>query len=284
MGLGRIRENRIHKSLAEPWRPGTGRSRCDPEHYVSHFPDDNAADIRFVADTHFKSRRIQGEPERRERFMAFLDSLPAGCHLYMIGDIFDFYFEYRSVVPKRFADLFAAIAESRRRGVRVSFVGGNHDYWVGDFFKVDLGVEVHDEQVAFSAQGRRVVCVHGDLAMPGDWGYKVLKAVIRNRAVIAVSRWLHPDVMDAIATLVATGSRKLKHSSQGERARQLADHAHNRCFAGGNDIYVMGHVHHALHDVRGKRDFMIVGDWMDGWSYGRLFEGRLTLEHGPRGG
>ncbi len=111
----------------------------------------------------------------------------------------------------------------------------------------------------------------------------MLKSVIRNRAVIAVSRWIHPDIMDAIATLVSHGSRGMPRPSQRERANAVTEWAHPRFFAAGNDIYVMGHVHHPVHDVRDGNEFVIVGDWFGGAaSYARLHEGRLTLEDAGR--
>ncbi|MGD8413527.1 MAG: UDP-2,3-diacylglucosamine diphosphatase [Candidatus Latescibacterota bacterium] len=234
-------------------------------------------DIRFVADTHFRSPAVPGEPERRDRFIRFLRSLPDGCVLFMLGDIFDFYFEYRSVVAKRFFDLFAALLDCRRRGVKLHFIGGNHDYWVGDFITGDLGIRLHENEVLIAAQGRKVVCAHGDLVMPRDTGYKILKTVIRNRAVIAVSRWIHPDIMDAIARGVATGSRTISKAPQDVRAHEMADVAHRDFFSRDNDIFVMGHVHYPLLDVRDGREFLLVGDWIENFTYGKLCDGKLSL-------
>src|SRR5512134_1330601 len=101
-------------------------------------------DVRIVADTHFQQPDAPGERERRARFIRFLDSLPANSELFLIGDIFDFYFEYRSVVSWRYLDVFDAIRRTRARGIPVHFLGGNHDYWVGDRFAAELGVTLHD--------------------------------------------------------------------------------------------------------------------------------------------
>jgi UDP-2,3-diacylglucosamine hydrolase len=238
-------------------------------------PDD---DIRFVADMHFRSRQDPGEPERRDRFIRFLRSLPDGCVLFLLGDIFDFYFEYRSVVCKRFVDIFAALMDCRERGVKMHFIGGNHDYWVGDFFTRQLGITVHEQEILFAAQGRKVVCAHGDLIMPGDRGYKFLKTIIRNRLVVTISRWIHPDIMDAIAHGVAVGSRRISHVSQEASARRMVEVAFRDFFSRGNDIFVMGHIHHPLIDSRDGRDFLLVGDWVDNFTYGRLSDGTLRLE------
>lgn len=235
-------------------------------------------DIRFVADTHFRSREDPGESARRDRFIRFLRGLPDGCVLFLLGDIFDFYFEYRSVVCKRFVDLFAALMDCRERGVTMHFLGGNHDYWVGDFISKDLGITVHENEILFSTQGRRIVCAHGDLVMPGDAGYKILKTIIRNRLVVGISRWIHPDIMDAIAWCVAVGSRRISKAPQEEGARRMAEVGHRDFFARGNDIFVMGHIHHPLLDSRDGREFLLVGDWVENFTYGRLANGKLSLE------
>jgi UDP-2,3-diacylglucosamine hydrolase len=235
-------------------------------------------DIRIAADTHFRSRAIPGESERRERFIRFLDATPAGTYLVLLGDIFDFYFEYRSVVPRQFLDLFAALARTSGRGVDMHFVGGNHDYWVGDFFARELGIRVHQREICIEAQGRKLVFAHGDLVMPRDYGYKALKSVLRNPGVIAVSRWIHPDLLDTIAGGVAQGSRALFHIEQEKRARAVAAHAWAHFFNRGNDAFVMGHVHFPMHETREGKEFLIVGDWIEHYTFVRMTGGRLRIE------
>jgi UDP-2,3-diacylglucosamine hydrolase len=237
-----------------------------------------SGDVRIVADTHFRDRALPGEPDRRDRFIRFLDATPKGTFLVLLGDIFDFYFEYRSVVPRRFLDIFAAISRTSARGVDMRFLGGNHDYWVGDFFERELGVRVHRKEIRVEAQGRKLVLAHGDLVMPKDYGYKVLKSVIRNPVVIEVSRWIHPDLLDAIAGGVAHGSRALFHIAQEKRARAVAAHAWDHFFARGNDGFVMGHVHFPMHETREGKEFVIVGDWIEHFTFVRMTDGRLRIE------
>jgi UDP-2,3-diacylglucosamine hydrolase len=248
---------------------------------MDNFVELQDSEIRFVADSHFCSRRVPGEADRRDRFIRFLRRQPDDSTLILLGDIFDFYFEYRSVVCKRFVDLFKALLDCRDRGVSVHFIGGNHDYWVGNFMSDELGITIHQGEMLASSQGRRIVCAHGDLIMPRDIGYKILKTIIRNRFVIAVSRCVHPDIMDAIARGVAAGSRTISKAPQRERAGQMADLAHRKFFERGNDIFVMGHVHFPLLDARGERDrreFLLVGDWIENFTYGKLHDGKLSLE------
>jgi UDP-2,3-diacylglucosamine hydrolase len=235
-------------------------------------------DIRIVADTHFRDPAAPGEAERRDRFIRFLDQLPANSALFLLGDIFDFYFEYRSVISRRYLDICTAIRRATARGIPVHFLGGNHDYWVGDVFARELGVVIHDKDIMLEAQGRRILLAHGDLVMPGDYGYKMLKEIIRNKLVIGLARAIHPDVLDAIAGGVSHGSRTYLSVPQEKRARTVMAHAWDHFFTRGNDAFVMGHVHYPLHETKNGREFMILGDWMEHYTYARLTNGRLRLE------
>ena len=248
---------------------------------MNSFTQLESADIRFVGDTHFRDIRAPGEAARRERFLSFLEGLPAPSTLFLMGDIFDFYFEYQSVVSSRHLDILEGLRACSRRGVDLHFIGGNHDYWVGESFSRLVGTQVHEVEICFVAQGRRIVVSHGDLVMPRDYGYKLLKGVLRNRAVIALTRLIHPDLLDWIARGVSDGSRRYKRHSQEPRARAVTEWAHKQFFDRGNDAYVMGHVHYATHDVRDGREFVIVGDWYEGSSYARLHNGQLSLVTTP---
>ena len=146
------------------------------------------------------------------------------------------------------------------------------------FFDDDLGITVHTNEILIETQGRRAVLAHGDLVMPDDFGYKVLKSIIRNKVVIGVSKWIHPDLMDRIANKVATTSRKYKSGAQETRAKTVVELGFKRFYDRGNDIFVMGHVHTALHEKQGEREFVLVGDWFDHFTYAKLADGVLTLE------
>lgn len=235
-------------------------------------------DIRIVADTHFRDPRSPGEAERRARFIRFLDGLPSNSVLFLLGDIFDFYFEYRSVISLRYLDICAAVRRVTSRSIPVHFLGGNHDYWVGDVFARELGVVIHERDILVEAQGRRILLAHGDLVMPHDYGYKLLKGFIRNKVVIALARSIHPDVLDAIAGGVSHGSRKYLTVPQEKRARSVLAHAWGHFFVRGNDAFVMGHVHYPMHETRDGREFVILGDWMTHCTYARITNGRLRLE------
>jgi UDP-2,3-diacylglucosamine hydrolase len=245
------------------------------ETYTQMSPDE----AFFVADSHFRDRRLPGEAQRRRLFIEFLSRVPDTGAVFLLGDVFDFYFEYASVVSKRYFDIFHALYDCSSRGVDIHFLGGNHDCWFTDFLQDDLGITPHDEDVFAECQGRRIWCTHGDLLMPGDGNYKIVRSIIQNRFTIGAARMLiHPDLMDAIAARVSHSSKKRNRRSVRDLAHQLADRPAAEFFSKGNDVLVMGHIHYPLHRVMEGKDLMIVGDWITHFSFGRMREGRMSLD------
>lgn len=233
----------------------------------------DSSPIYFVSDTHFHFKSHAGERERRHAFIHFLSSLPDNATLFLLGDIFDFYFEYGTVIHNHYFDIFCALRTLKERGIGLHFIGGNHDSWVGPFMRDELGITVHKERVLIEAQGRVIAAVHGDLILPGDYGYKLLKSIIRNRVVIAVARCVHPDLLSALAVLISKGSKKITTRSYEPLAYRVADYAFERYFARGNDALIMGHIHFPLHRKQDGKEFIILGDWIDHFSYAILQNG-----------
>lgn len=234
--------------------------------------------IYFISDTHFHFKSQPEEMNRRSAFLRFLSSLPDDSSLILLGDIFDFYFEYRTVIHNSYFDIFFALHALKERGIGLHFIGGNHDSWVGPFMQGELGITVHAERVLIEAQGRAIMAVHGDLILPGDYGYKLLKAIIRNRAVIAAAKCIHPDLLSAIAVLVSKLSKKITKRSYEPLAHRVAEHVFERYFAEGNDTLIMGHIHFPLRRIQDGKEFIILGDWIDYFSYAVLRNGVIETE------
>ena len=140
--------------------------------------------------------------------LAFFDRVASErAALYVNGDLFDFWFEYGHAIPKRFVRVLQALGELRRRAVPVTYVGGNHDFWIGNYLERELDVTFTDEALTLELQGRRIFLAHGDGLGPGDHGYKLLKRLLRNRLARGLFRWIHPDVGIPLATTVSHTSR-----------------------------------------------------------------------------
>jgi UDP-2,3-diacylglucosamine hydrolase len=243
--------------------------------------DEERKTVCFISDAHLDSG---ADSEERARSLARLLAARRDeiTHLYILGDLFDFWFEYRHAIPKGGFAVLRALADLAAAGVRIDYLGGNHDFWCGSFLQREVGVTVHPGPIRVEHQGRRIYLAHGDGIVPGETGYKILKAVLRHRLAISLYRLVHPDIGIPFAYRVSTVSRRHTH----ERAFYIARYSRfvaGPRFAAGDDAVVVGHVHDPMHfrDAAG-RDFLIAGDWLEFFTCVTLREGRFALErHAP---
>ncbi len=235
--------------------------------------------VYFLSDTHFKYHtKDPREKRKRALFRDFLGSIAGASRLYLVGDIFDFWFEYRSVIPRFYGDVLEAIGRLAESGTEIFITGGNHDHWFGSFLPEMLGIKVLPGTAIHDIQGHRVIITHGDTLLPGDYGYKTLKALILSRPVVAFAKLLHPDLLYAFAAAFSRTSKGLTHGKTEACADRLTDMARKTFFNEGNDAFVMGHVHlPRLRNFAGKT-FIILGDWETHFSYARLEDGRFTMK------
>jgi UDP-2,3-diacylglucosamine hydrolase len=218
-----------------------------------------------------------GPSDREQWLLELLARIPGrAAALFVLGDLFDFWFEYRHAIPKRFVRVLLALGELRRHGIPVSYVGGNHDFWIGDYLRRELDVSFSDRAMPLTLQGRRVMLAHGDGIGPGDSGYKLLKSVLRHPLSRWLYGWIHPDVGIPIASAMSHGSRR--HAPRRLRSNEELEHSlGGPFFAEGYDGVVLGHFHRGVHRRENGRDFLILGDWLSGRSVARLEDGRFTL-------
>ncbi|MCX5752439.1 MAG: UDP-2,3-diacylglucosamine diphosphatase [Candidatus Krumholzibacteria bacterium] len=234
--------------------------------------------VFFVSDTHFKyDASILDERMKRDRFISFLAGIEGASRLYLRGDIFDFWFEYRSVVPRYYRDVLDALSSLRRSGTEIYIAGGNHDFWLGSFVSETLGFTILPPLVTHTIQGINVTMTHGDDLLPGDRGYKILKAVIRSRLAVAAARAVHPDALFALARRFSRASKGITEKKTERAAKTLLAMANDAFFRWGNDAFVTGHIHSPRIERFGDRTFVILGDWEKSFSFLEIREGRLSL-------
>ena len=240
--------------------------------------------VVFLSDAHLGAGPREAEASREQRLHAFLATLPGrASSLYIVGDLFDFWFEYRTAIPRRHFATLAALQKLRDAGIEIVYLNGNHDFWLGSFMAETLGIRTVDGAVTLEHQGRRIWAHHGDGLVGGDLGYKLLRGVLRSRVCIAAYGLLHPDLGIPLAHTVSAWSR----TSRGEpplRADRLWDQVAKPRFAEGYDAVVIGHFHHAYERREAGKEFFLLGDWLERFTYLELAEGRLTLSSWPAGG
>jgi UDP-2,3-diacylglucosamine hydrolase len=234
--------------------------------------------VFFVSDTHFKYDGL-GADERmkRDRFISFLTGIEGASKLYLLGDVFDFWFEYRSVVPRYYRDVLDALSILGKSGTEIYIAGGNHDFWLGSFVSETLGFTILPPLVTHTIQGINVTMTHGDDLLPGDYGYKILKAVIRSRLAVAAARAVHPDALYALARSFSRASKGFTEKKTERAAKTLLAMANDAFFRWGNDAFITGHIHYPCIERFGDRTFVILGDWERHFSFLEIREGLLSL-------
>ena len=151
--------------------------------------------IYFASDNHLGSPDFQGTIERERKFVSWLDEIKSDAGaLFLLGDLFDFWFEYKSVIPKGFTRTFGKLAEISDMGIPIHFFVGNHDLWINDYFKKELNIEVHYKPKEFIINNQKFFIGHGDGLGPKDKSFKRLKKVFVNPLSQFLFKWVHPDI------------------------------------------------------------------------------------------
>jgi UDP-2,3-diacylglucosamine hydrolase len=221
-----------------------------------------------VSDIH-----LGAVPESTERaFRRFLEHVATrSADLVINGDLFDFWFEYRTVIQAQHYRTLAALRDLRESGVRIRFVGGNHDAWGNRFLSEEIGMEVLRDGTEIEIAGRTALLVHGDGLGEGDLGYRLLKRVLRSGVSERLFRALHPDLGSRIASGVSTtrekhGTPELAHPGRASALRDWASAELDR--RPHLDLVLAGHTHTpALEEVRPQRFYVNTGDWINHFTY-----------------
>lgn len=224
--------------------------------------------IFFLSDFHLGAPNRQQSREREQRIIRFLDEIKEQTAvLFIVGDLFDFWYEYKNVVPKGYVRLLSKLASFTDGGIPVHFFVGNHDMWMKDYFQEELGISVYFEPKEFVFNLKTFYIGHGDGLGPGDHGYKALKKVFRN----PVCQWLFgilpPVVGIGLANYFSRKSRAATGSTEevflGEEKEWLITHSKEVLQEKNIDFFVFGHRHLPI-DFRldkGSR-YINLGDWI----------------------
>lgn len=225
----------------------------------------------FVSDFHLGELDKDRDRRKLELFDQFLEKCKGDlAHLIILGDLYDFWFEYRYLIPKHNLSILYELKELVRRGVKVSYICGNHDFWIGDFMASELGFEVETDQLVIESQLGKVLVLHGDGLAPSDYKYRILKRVLRNRVGIALYRQLPTSLAYRLALGVSGSSRHYGAvQPSADFVREYHDFARKR-FKEGFAAVVCGHIHWPeLVEIDG-RFYVNCGDWLNYFTYVRF--------------
>ncbi|RKX19307.1 MAG: UDP-2,3-diacylglucosamine diphosphatase [Candidatus Zixiibacteriota bacterium] len=236
----------------------------------------NDKKIYFVSDAHLGLPNGIDTLTREKKLVAWLESIrPTAEMIFLMGDIFDFWFEYKKVVPKGFTRLLGKLAEITDSGISVHFFTGNHDLWEFGYLASETGMIIHHHEEIMELNGKRFFLAHGDGLGPYDKGYKRLKKLFSNRVAQWAFGWLHPNIGIGLAHYWSHKSRYAEGEDhidfQGENKEWLIMYAKDLLQKEHFDYFVFGHRHVVKHlDLGNGAELIYLGDWLNNFSYGEF--------------
>ena len=232
----------------------------------------------FLSDCHLPMIRRRGHIERHEQVVRFLrEKASKGRTLFLVGDILDFWFEWRLSMPSHAYPVLFELSVLIQKGIEVVYLGGNHDGHVGDFLEREVHITVSRKPVDALIDGKKFHILHGDGLAPPDRGYRILRSLVRWKPTEEIYRLVHPDFGIWFAGKVSKYSRNQRAKKKKIRVEHYREYAEKKLEEGFN-YAVMGHIHEARQFPHPNGGICLIGDWMRKQSYAVFKEGGMRLE------
>jgi UDP-2,3-diacylglucosamine hydrolase len=242
------------------------------EECTLHFVKQNTY---FISDLHLGAPSLEQSQQRERKVVDFLKSIEDDCAtLYIVGDLFDYWFEYKRVVPRGHTRLLGTLANMADKGMNLHVFTGNHDLWMTDYLEEELGATVHHQPSRIQLGTGQFYIAHGDGLGPGDLKYKMIKRIFTNPVCQWLYRRLHPNFGIGFAARMSRASRNSQsdddHAFLGDKERQL-QHSLSVLENENIDFFIYGHRHHLkdLPITRKRKDgtkidsrYVVLGDWI----------------------
>jgi len=247
------------------------------------------AKLYFASDFHLGIPDNKKSLIREKMLVSWLDKISTDAsEIFLMGDVFDFWFEYKFVVPKGYVRLLGKIAEITDSGVPVHLFRGNHDIWAFNYLNDELNVQLHRKPVVREFDGKKIFLAHGDGLGLGDHGYKLLKRVFEFKPNQFLFKWLHPDLGSRMGIYFSRKSRLAHFSREGKNdnmsihnEEMLIHFAETEAIANPEiDYFIFGHRHiPIIQNVSDNAEIIILGDWLTHFSYGVFEDGKMRIEY-----
>ncbi len=242
--------------------------------------------IYFVSDTHLGLNYGNKTPQQREKiFTNFLTSIEDKCsELFLVGDIFDFWFEWNKTIPKGFVRTLAQLQKMTEKGIPIHFLPGNHDLWIGNYLSQEIGLTLHQDHLLTTRQGKTLYIAHGDKLYKHKGVSKLLETIFRSKAARYIGqRIIHPDTLCRFGQNWSQSNRKkhgdITHSFTGEDdywvkvSRKMLETM-------DVDYFIYGHLHCPItYPLNEKSTMVVLGEWVENPTYGVMENGELTLHN-----
>ena len=245
----------------------------------------NAKKVYFLSDVHLGACAFDDNREREQKLVSWLSSIQdTASDLYLLGDIFDFWYEYKHIIPKGFVRLLGKLAELSDKGVKLHFFIGNHDIWVGDYFEKELGMKVYLHDTVTEINGKRFYMAHGHRTGYRPPIIKLMHAIFHSKWVRRVYNIIHPTINYAFGLQWSKSNRLYKHKQEeaqylGEEKEFLVQFAKQYVQNNPIDFFVFGHRHVMLDlQITPQSRVVYLGDWISHFSYAVFDEDGFRLE------
>ena len=238
--------------------------------------------IYFLSDFHLGAPNLAASLEREKRIVQFLDEIKNDAsEIFIVGDLFDFWYEYRKVVPKGFTRILGKLAQLTDGGIKVHFYVGNHDMWMSGYFEEELNIPVYHEPKTFEWNNKKFYIGHGDGLGPGDHGYKFIKKIFRNRFCQWSFGVLPPAIGMGLADYFSRKSRAATGQTDehflGEENEWLIIYSKDILQKQHFDYFIFGHRHLPIDfSLSNDSRYINLGDWIRYCTYA-VFDGESVL-------
>lgn len=240
--------------------------------------------IYFASDNHLGAPTLKASLPREKKFVAWLEEIKTdAAAIFLLGDLFDFWFEYKTVVPKGFTRTLGKLAEISDAGIPIYYFVGNHDLWMNGYFEEELNIPVFHKPQQYNINGTSFFIGHGDGLGPHDKGYKRMKKVFVNPVAKWFFKWLHPDLGVRLAQNLSVNNKIISGEADasflGEDKEWLILYAKRKLEEQHYDHFIFGHRHLPMEiQLNDKSTYTNLGDWISYFTYA-VFDGeKLSLE------
>jgi len=244
----------------------------------------NNKKIYFASDQHLGAPTPEASLPREKKFVAWLDEIKEDAEvLFLLGDLFDFWFEYKTVVPKGFIRVLGKLAEIRDLGIPIYFFVGNHDLWMNDYFEKELNIPIFHSPQEFLINDKKFLIGHGDGLGPGDKGYKRMKKVFTFPLFKWMFKWLHPDIGVRLGHYLSVKNKLISGDEDatylGDEQEWLVLYCKQKLIEKHYDFFVFGHRHLPLEiKLQENSTYINLGDWIEYFTYGEFDENNFLLK------
>lgn len=233
--------------------------------------------VYFISDAHF-GISISGQESREEHFSSFIQDISTSMSkLFIVGDLFDFWIEYKRAIRPDYFNVLYTLKQLTEKKIPVHYLAGNHDFALGTFLKDYLGITIHHGHYETVIQDKKVHLYHGDGLIKSDYGYRILRKILRNPVNQHIYKLLHPNIGVWFATRCSGHSRKYLSGRISEKSVQEYRMHARKYLESGNDIAIFGHTHRAELCDLGCGIYCNTGSWLINYNYASMKNGRISL-------